>query len=415
MQDEVFHGARSRERIAPNIYRRRTKTGFAYEVVLRDVDNRQRTRTLAARTQRAALREARGILSERDGGDRIVAAELTIDDLAERDYFPMLEALARSGRRSERNVDDERDRYRLHVKPRLGELSLGDVQPSDLSALIASMRARRPKPYAESTIANVLGVVRGLYRVARRRGYVTRSPVDGLDSAELPKPTPPREGRVLDEAELALLVRHAPAGYRAIVALLAYTGMRIAEALGLRWANVDLLAAELHVREQLQAGRGDRPTRIVDRLKSEASYRTVPIFPAVERELAALLEQRLGELGERGGVDVDVRAIDSEPVFRTRSGRPLSPRNVAQRGVAKAASNAGLGHVTPQMLRKSVCSLAGRRGVDPVEAPQMTGHSPEVWAKFYARSFGKAQRDEARARMLEHGFGTVDDDRPAER
>jgi len=33
------------------------------------------------------------------------------------------------------------------------------------------------------------------------------------------------------------------------------------------------------------------------------------------------------------------------------------------------------------------------------------GHSLNVWTRFYARSFGKAQRDEARARMLGHGFG----------
>jgi hypothetical protein len=55
-------------------------------------------------------------------------------------------------------------------------------------------------------------------------------------------------------------------------------------------------------------------------------------------------------------------------------------------------------------------SLAGRRHVDPVEAAQLTGHSLAVWARHYARSFGKAQRDEARARLLEHGFGAVDDD-----
>jgi hypothetical protein len=40
----------------------------------------------------------------------------------------------------------------------------------------------------------------------------------------------------------------------------------------------------------------------------------------------------------------------------------------------------------------------------------MTGHSPAVWAKHYARSFGKAQRDEARDRMLAYGFGAVADD-----
>jgi len=138
------------------------------------------------------------------------------------------------------------------------------------------------------------------------------------------------------------------------------------------------------VRGQLEAGRGDRETSVVDRLKSRASYRTVPIFPALERDLVSLLERELA--AGRG------RAF--ELVFCTRRGGPVSQRNVAQRGVMKAASNAGLGHITPQDLRRSFCSLAGRRGVDPVEAPQLTGHSPEVWARYYARSFreGAARR-----------------------
>jgi hypothetical protein len=78
--------------------------------------------------------------------------------------------------------------------------------------------------------------------------------------------------------------------------------------------------------------------------------------------------------------------------------------------VEKAALRAGLGKVTPQDLRRSFCSLAGRRGVDPVEAAQITGHSPAVWARFYARSFGKAQRDEARDRLLRYGFEAVSDE-----
>jgi integrase len=201
-----------------------------------------------------------------------------------------------------------------------------------------------------------------------------------------------------------------PAGFRVVVTLLAFSGLRVSEALGLRWRNVRLVDGELDVREQLQAGRRGRDTKVVERLKSEASYRTVPIFPAVEHELAALLERRLAELrAGNGGRDVDPRALDDELVFRSRTGRPLSSRNVAQRGVTEAASSAGLGHVTPQLLRSSFCSLAGRRRVDPVEAAQLTGHSLAVWTQNYARSFGKAQRDEARARMLEHGFGAVAD------
>jgi hypothetical protein len=52
----------------------------------------------------------------------------------------------------------------------------------------------------------------------------------------------------------------------------------------------------------------------------------------------------------------------------------------------------------------------GRGGVDPVEAAQMTGQSVAVWARSYARSFGKAQRDEARARLLEYGLGLAGED-----
>ena len=178
----------------------------------------------------------------------------------------------------------------------------------------------------------------GVYRVGRSRGYVTGSPLDGLDPAEKPRPKPPSEGLVLDEGELALLVRHASERYRPAVALLAYTGVRIAEALGLRWRHVDLVAGEVHIREQLQTGRRDRPTRVVGRLKSDASYRTVPIFPAVERELTGLLERRLAELRARHGADTDVRLLDDELVFHTRTGRPENPRNVAQRGVGRAAS-----------------------------------------------------------------------------
>lgn len=91
-------------------------------------------------------------------------------------------------------------------------------------------------------------------------------------------------------------------------------------------------------------------------------------------------------------------------VFVTRTGRPVSARNVA-RAVEEAAAAAGLKRATSHDLRRSFCSLAGRRGVDPIEAAQITGHSPAVWAKFYARSFGKAQRQEARKRMLSYGFG----------
>jgi integrase len=247
-------------------------------------------------------------------------------------------------------------------------------------------------------LLSTLLVLRGLYRHAARRGLVARSPLDGLDPAELPRPDVGNHGRVLDELELAALVRHADLRHRAVVTVLAYTGLRLSEALGLRWRDVDLVECELRVRAQLSMARRGRPARLVP-LKTAASQRVVPMMPAVERALVEHLdtEQRAG----RGG--------DEDLVFVTRLGTPMSQRNVAVRGVEAAGRAAGLGKVTPHDLRRSFCSLCGRRGVDPVEAAQMTGHSLAVWTRHYARSFGKPQRDEARARLLEYGLGAAND------
>jgi hypothetical protein len=102
-------------------------------------------------------------------------------------------------------------------------------------------------------------------------------------------------------------------------------------------------------------------------------------------------------------VFIDHRAVaDDDFVLATRTGGQLSQRKLA-RALAEAATSAGLGYVTPQTLRRSVASLAARRGVDPVQAARMTGHSLDVWTRRYAGDDGKLQRDEARSRMLEHG------------
>ena len=88
-----------------------------------------------------------------------------------------------------------------------------------LNLLINAIRMTTPyRKDAEATIDNVVAVIRALYRMARSRGYVMHSPIDRLDPAELPKPSVGGAGRVLDELELAALVRGAadlPAASRA--------------------------------------------------------------------------------------------------------------------------------------------------------------------------------------------------------
>jgi integrase len=82
-------------------------------------------------------------------------------------------------------------------------------------------------------------------------------------------------------------------GYAPLVVLLAYTGMRIREALGLRWQDVDLDAATIRLRSQLTK---DCKRRVP--LKTEAGLRDLPILPALRRRL---IEHRLASPWTRPG------------------------------------------------------------------------------------------------------------------
>jgi integrase len=93
-----------------------------------------------------------------------------------------------------------------------------------------------------------------------------------------------------------------------------------------------------------------------------------------------------------------------------RTGRPPHQRSLSK-AVAEAASAAGLGHVTPQTLRRSFASIAARHVPDPAEASHLTGHSLDTWVRYYVGRFGVEARADARRRLLDGGLGAAE---PAE-
>jgi len=78
------------------------------------------------------------------------------------------------------------------------------------------------------------------FAAAIREDALVRSPLDKLDRREVPKQRSTKKPRRLDDAELERLFAAAMPGYRIVFVLLAFTGLRIREALGLTWADVDL-------------------------------------------------------------------------------------------------------------------------------------------------------------------------------
>ena len=100
----------------------------------------------------------------------------------------------------------ERDVWRLYVEPAIGDLRLGGVEGGDVAAMLRSLR---DQGLSETTCKNALTVLGAVYRLARSRRLLARSPIDELDAGERPRPKVMKR-RQLDERSLAALVREAP-------------------------------------------------------------------------------------------------------------------------------------------------------------------------------------------------------------
>ena len=70
--------------------------------------------------------------------------------------------------------------------------------------------------------------------------------------------------------EISAILAHAEGRWRPLLIVAAFTGLRASELRGLRWADVDLKANEIHVRQ-----RADRYNEI-GKPKSAAGERVVP-------------------------------------------------------------------------------------------------------------------------------------------
>jgi integrase len=127
--------------------------------------------------------------------------------------------------------------------------------------------------------------------------------------------------------------------------------------------------------------------------KSRRSYRTVPLLPRLQQALEALY----------AGED------DAEFVLRTRRGTPISQRN-AGRSIEKAGDEAGLGRVTPHVLRRTFGTALSDAGVSVASAAAMMGHSIEVNHGAYVKARKDAEeRARARDLLVDLGFGRATD------
>jgi len=215
-----------------------------------------------------------------------------------------------------KSVEDLEWRLTRHLLPAFASRSLDQITVEDVDLYrLAKVREAKLMP---SSINKTLTTLATILDVAVEYDLIGRNPAHGR-RRRLRSPGPKRSwldradhiAALLDGARELDEKARAQRGQRcALIATLTFAGLRMGEALALRWRDVDL----------------ERGTIVVKAAKTDAGIRSVNVLPILNDELAHF-RARLSP------------SIDTL-VFGTTSGHPLGPSNVRRRVLAKAIERA---------------------------------------------------------------------------
>lgn len=169
--------------------------------------------------------------------------------------------------------------------------------------------------------------------------------------------------------------------------VLLFSGLRIGEALALRWRDVDLTAIN--------------PSLTIRESKTDAGIRTVYLLPIVREELA--IHKASTQHRE-----------PSDLVFPTSTGKQQSRSNVRSRFLARTVEraneklaergSAALPHLTPHSMRRTYISLALTLGDEVPYVMQQVGHTdPKMTLSVYAQVMHRGDGEKERLRRLVDG------------
>lgn len=195
-------------------------------------------------------------------------AATTLAEYVSGRYAASLDADVAASRLRARTAEEYLSVLKLRVLPLYGHRMVSSLTAADADVLAERVRS---KGLSLNTVRRAVECFRRLIKLAEKDAIVPRGTTAMIELPpakvmQEPKRITPEEARRL----LAVLLTDAAKGEpRALTALLAtYGGLRTSEALGVRWASVDLAAATAQIVEgitELRDGRlvvGDPKTRL---------------------------------------------------------------------------------------------------------------------------------------------------------
>ena len=316
-----------------------------------EVNGQRKRRVIYASSRAEAATSLRKALNRIDEGLPGIDSASTFKETAE----VWRRNVARISGLSPKTQSVYSDVLKLHVYPVIGSDKLRNIKPSRVAAVLVKMDdAGLSRSYQH----NAHKAMSAVFKAAQADGLLASNPVRAVKAprgGHKPKVVPSRD------QVTALLAAAEDARMRALVATLAYTGVRISEALSIRWSDVSENSIAIH------NGKGGKS-------------RAVPVTPALSRILKDWRrEQRAEQLAAIWWDEDHDWMLSSDcgtqwdPHNARKKFRPLV-EGVESEDPSKARPAICPG-ATPHSLRHATATLLLEEGVPMKVVAELLGHS----------------------------------------
>ena len=221
-----------------------------------------------------------------------------------------------------RSTTYERMRQLTHrIYPAIGHLRIDKITARQLQAFVNSLakegaNEKTGKPLAPKTIRHNLSFISDVFSYAVKMDLVSENP---CSKVTIPKGEV-KEKQIYSQEEMAMLLTRLqgePIKYRAFFYLIAYSGFRRSEMLGLEWKDIDFEHNIISVRRtsNYTAERGT----YTDTTKTKRSQRTLKIAQPIMDLLKMLKEEQDNEALRLGD-----KWVDTDRLFTKWDGREMN-------------------------------------------------------------------------------------------
>lgn len=337
-------------------------------------------------TKRAASAALNEIVNRINKGNFVEPSKLRVKEYLVEQWLPAMKSVVRP------STHDSYTRVvQWHVVDSIGELRLQSLTAGHLNALYARLaesgRRDGQGGLSPKSVRYVHGIIRKALGDAATEGLVVQNVatkakaprLKAVKSKELPTWTAEQLRSFLDHVKHDRLF----AAWR----LLASTGMRRGEALGLRWDNVDLEAGRVSVRDTLisvnyEVLQGDAKTQ-----------KGVRVIDLDDTTVASLKSHRRRQAEEKLAWGPAYQALGL--VFTREDGSPIHPDGFSQ-AFRKHVARASLPSIRLHDLRHTHATLALKAGVPVKVISERLGHADVAFTmNTYAHAIPGMQAEAA--------------------